>query len=127
MTEIEQYFKDLQSTEFPDETWGNAPCAEIGLPDVWFDVDTRSDKHEIRMLKIALETCNSCHLRSECLQLGMQGEDIYWGVWGGLFPAERQVLAGRGDLTIVQRGLSSARSLRRRTGVQPPTLGDSNE
>lgn len=127
MTEIEQYFQDLQDTVFPDEVWSNAPCTQIGLPDAWFDVDTRSDKQEIHMLKVALETCNSCHLRPECLELGMQGEDIYWGVWGGLFPAERQALSGRGNLAIVRRGLSAVQSLRRRTGVQSPTLGDRDE
>jgi hypothetical protein len=128
MSDIEQYFKDLQGTVFNDEVWSSAPCSQLGDPDMWFDIDTHASNERIDHLRIALSICNSCHLRSECLELGMQGEDLLWGIWGGLFSAERQVLAGNGHYFSVQRGLQAANTLRRKTGVaKPTTQGDSNE
>ena len=126
MSDVEQYFAQLRGTEFDDEVWGNAPCTELADPDMWFDIDGHATNDRLNDLRIALETCNSCYLRTRCLKLGMNSEDLLWGIWGGLFPAERQVLAGNGHYVTVQRQLQSTKAIRKRLGVAKPT-GDSNE
>jgi hypothetical protein len=65
-------------------------------------------------LKIALLLCEDCPLKTECLNKGMQGEDLLWGVWGGLFPSERQHLAGLGHQRRTRTSLQATQNLRNR-------------
>jgi len=46
---------------------------------------------------MALEICAACPIREQCLEVGMQDDDIRYGIWGGLLSGER--LALRAKLT----------------------------
>lgn len=111
---IEQYFKDLQGKEFDDERWGTAPCTEINDPDIYFDIEHNMSNERLHELKIAITLCDGCPLKTECLNKGMQGEDLLWGIWGGLFPSERMALAGMGGQRRTRTSLQATQNLRNR-------------
>jgi hypothetical protein len=46
---------------------------------------------------MALEICSACPIREQCLEVGMQDDDIRYGIWGGMLAGER--LALRAKLT----------------------------
>lgn len=67
---------------FPTRSVDEAPsCAEHD-PDWWFE-----EQHFAR----AVEVCQHCPVRTRCLDRALEaGETL--GVWGGLTPAQREVL-----------------------------------
>lgn len=112
---IEQYFVHLGI--FPDEKWAVAPCTTALDPDAWFEVDAGFGADDLYRLKMALNTCNSCPLRSECLELGMEEDNLAFGIWGGAFPSERLILAGKGRYTATQRKHETTMKLRRKLNI----------
>jgi hypothetical protein len=71
----------------------SASCAESSMdPDEWFPSsdDTREARREAAG---AIAVCNTCPVRIRCLEYSLR----YWsigrhGIWGGLVPAERELL-----------------------------------
>lgn len=78
--------------------WENALCAGATYPDWWYPPTTNHiTLDEVATAGMALEICAACPIREQCLEVGMQGDDIYYGIWGGLLAGER--LALRAKLT----------------------------
>jgi len=81
-------------------------CSGHPDPDLWHYENTRvPDEQELEVLRSiqAIELCNDCPVRKECLAQGMENENIMAGIggcgsiWGGLMTSERALLAGYKD------------------------------
>lgn len=76
-------------------------CSYSDDPDMWHpDIPrgamSRKTAQELRnRTLIALSICNSCPKRDECLQEGMQDENLPWGIWGGKLAGERVMASGK--------------------------------
>ena len=81
----------------------HARCTSSSLdPDQWFPVSVEIDKAR-REAAAAITVCTTCLVRAECLVLSLRHWDIgQHGVWGGLVAAERAVLAGRRNATVLR-------------------------
>ena len=75
-------------------------------PDQWFPAlvyggDRVSPRRNERNEKIVAETrealafCWSCPVREPCLAIGMEEENLEWGIWGGEMPGQRLFKAGK--------------------------------
>lgn len=73
----------------PLDDWRtDAACTTSGLgPEAWFDEDPDRNR-------AAANICERCPVRQECLNVALEGKEL-WGIWGGLYPAERARLWGR--------------------------------
>ena len=70
-------------------------CAGDANPDFWFP-EVPKGRPSIRKTKIlvdqinyAIDICNGCINRDECLDEGTKQENIAFGIWGGLMAGER--------------------------------------
>jgi hypothetical protein len=78
--------------------WDNALCTGATYPDWWYPATTNHiTLDEIATAGMALEICKACPIREQCLEVGMQDDEIRWGIWGGMLAGER--LALRAKLT----------------------------
>ena len=75
-------------------TWHEqALCQAHPDPDLWSykgyqDVDDK--EYQVLRLVEALEYCRDCPVREQCLQQGLEKENLVPGIiWGGLFTYER--------------------------------------
>lgn len=94
----------LELTENVTKFEDVALCREHNDPDLWYsegsDSGRRGGNTETRMAKNmerayqAIEICKVCPSQSTCLTEGMRRENLDWGIWGGLMPAERLLKAG---------------------------------
>lgn len=78
-----------------------AVCASHIDPDLWFPefgpgliTDAKAQAMAEQVL-YATELCGTCPRVVECLAEGMEEENLSYGIWGGLLPAERLELLGR--------------------------------
>jgi hypothetical protein len=98
--------------------WDSAACAGTAMPDAWFPEMNRLTNDDLILTDMALRTCQGCTISDKCLQVGMQGDDIKYGIFGGLLAGER--LALRHKLSGVKlwetdkQQISSARIVRAR-------------
>ena len=76
-------------------------CATHIDPDMWFPEFTSGLITENRARAMAhnvndaVELCNSCPIKVECLKAGMLEENIIYGIWGGKTAGERILSTGR--------------------------------
>jgi len=69
-------------------------------PDQWFPVLPRGGDPKKRNIKVtqktkeAIELCNACPVKDRCLELGMERDNLEWGIWGGKTAGERMAMAG---------------------------------
>jgi hypothetical protein len=94
-----------------DKSWherGN--CNNHPDPDLWHYENTRSKKEQKLQVQRSVEAviiCHLCPVRNECLEEGLEPENIqYWGgwgsIWGGLLMSERyKLLKNRDNPEIV--------------------------
>ena len=83
-------------------------CATHIDPDMWFPEFTAGPITENRaramawQVKDAVDLCNACPIKIQCLSEGMKNENIDHGIWGGLTAGERLLSTGRvrGDYAI---------------------------
>ena len=81
-----------------DEAQGN--CYGDSNPDAWFPEIPRGMRTESNTLKLVNETrralalCESCPRKADCLEAGMQEENLSFGIWGGTLAGERVLLSG---------------------------------
>ncbi len=62
-------------------------CAKMD-PDLWFpEFDERTKEYGEQAAR-AIDICNVCPVRSECLSYGLENED--YGIWGGTTPSQRR-------------------------------------
>lgn len=78
-------------------------CSGHPDPDLWHYENTRiPDEQQLQVLRSieAIEICNACPVRTQCLNQGMENENIISGIggcgsiWGGLLTGERALLVG---------------------------------
>ena len=81
------------------EGWVNqAAC--LNRDPAWWDYDGGLMTREGRK---AIEICGTCPVRDECLRTALeQGHET--GIWGGLTPAERQLLTGKRKPSVTKIG-----------------------
>lgn len=70
--------------------WTEALCRGEE-PDWWF-VDEYKELR--RVTAAAIEKCNECPIRGECLEYALEN-DMKFGVWGGLTSKQRSILLGK--------------------------------
>lgn len=91
-------FEGLQK---PPNWMSKGLCASHPMPDLWwYDYPHRSKTEErkqtIVKISIALEYCEECPVKKQCLLAGLEQENLQTGsIWGGLLFTERQALATR--------------------------------
>jgi hypothetical protein len=82
-------------------------CVKHNDPDLWFagevdltdasssvNTNSQATKLEVDKAITALSICKNCPAKDNCLQLGSQGTQIYYGIYGGTMAGERLVVAG---------------------------------
>lgn len=84
-------------------TWHEqALCQAHPDPDLWSYKGWHDpDEQQLQVLRLveALEYCNDCPVRQQCLEQGMEKENLVPGIiWGGLFTLERIKLTGNKNL-----------------------------
>lgn len=85
-------------------------CVKHDDPDLWFAgeaekefgekwTNTRAQRQraqaEVDRATQALAICKNCPAKVNCLELGMRGTQIYYGIYGGTMPGERLLKLGR--------------------------------
>jgi len=101
--------KSIDTYAFGDKDLdvSNGLCVNHNDPDLWFagEIDLLSTntsvnanspaaKAEVEKAIAALSVCKNCPAKDNCLQLGSQGTQIYYGIYGGTMAGERLVVAG---------------------------------
>ena len=99
--------------------WDNALCAGSEYPNWWFpEVGNAITNEEIIITGMALEICDACPIRDQCLEVGMQDDDIRFGIWGGMLAGERLALrnklTGKRATEFERSAISGARMVRAR-------------
>ena len=79
-------------------------CVNHDDPDLWFAGEVELEEGEVwrntrdqtRRVKIeidkaisAISVCNNCPVKDNCLEIGMRGPQVYFGIYGGTMPGER--------------------------------------
>jgi hypothetical protein len=85
-------------------------CVKHDDPDLWFAGEAEKEDGEKwtfnrkQRERVALEVdratqalaiCKNCPAKVNCLELGMRGTQIYYGIYGGTMPGERLLKLGR--------------------------------
>jgi len=79
-----------------------APCESN--PDQWFTtlpsgvVKVSELRRLVDDVKSAIDACFECPAMIPCGELGMLPENIHYGIWGGMLPAERLAKTGKKKL-----------------------------
>lgn len=79
-----------------------AACNGHPDPDLWhYDNSVYVDEQQLHVLRSveAIEVCNGCPVKAQCLKQGLEQENIIsvggvGSIWGGLLTGERALLAG---------------------------------
>jgi len=75
-------------------------CAADTNPDAWFPemppgTPPKKIREELhRETNRAIALCNSCPVQEKCLKVGMEPDNLQFGIWGGKLPDERIAAAG---------------------------------
>ncbi len=86
-----------------NRTWhAEALCNGHPDPDLWhYENSTLVDEQRLYVLRSveAIEICHDCPVKAQCLQQGLEQENIIsvggvGSIWGGLLTGERALLAG---------------------------------
>ena len=85
-------------------------CASHDDPDLWFAGEVelaegevwRNTRDQTRRVNIeidkaisALSVCKNCPVKQDCLELGMRGPQLQFGIYGGTMPGERMAMMGK--------------------------------
>lgn len=81
-------------------------CTTHDNPDLWFEdsgdlfekrIGSKNPnikfKKRLDNMLIAMSICEKCPIKEDCLTLGLQDENLDYGIWGGKLPGERILLA----------------------------------
>lgn len=94
-TNLEDYYAILADPNA--DKWESVECRQND-PELWWFADelhSLMKPEDLRMIRLAIDICNRCPLKAECLEMGMQPENIRWGIWGGTFAGERLAATGK--------------------------------
>lgn len=68
-------------------------------PNWWFYERTNNPddyEFEVQKVQVAINICNSCPVREQCLKTGLEQDNLFSGsVWGGLMYSERLFMKGK--------------------------------
>jgi len=75
----------------------DTPCHDN--PDQWFrgmplNASQEATKRVIADTKDAIRICETCPVSTQCRELGMQEDNLPYGIWGGLLAGERLLMSG---------------------------------
>jgi hypothetical protein len=93
----------------PDRTWhAQGRCNQHPDPDLWHYENPRlADEQQLEVLRSvqAIELCNVCPVRVQCLEQGLERENLeYTGghgtIWGGLLTVERYLLTTKNPKAV---------------------------
>lgn len=77
-------------------------CRSDTNPDAWFPdfggrgrVPVSKYKAIAAETKRAIDICNACPAKKECLEAGMDPVNLPYGIWGGTLPPERMLASGK--------------------------------
>lgn len=85
-------------------------CHGDSNPDAWFPDIPQGARSERTTVKLVAETrraialCNSCPKKAECLEEGMERENLGFGIWGGMLAGERVLLSGETFTKLSDQG-----------------------
>ena len=85
-------------------------CHKDSNPDAWFPDVPQGARSERSTAKLVAETrralalCNSCPKKAECLEEGMEHENLGFGIWGGMLAGERVMLSGETFTKLSDQG-----------------------
>jgi hypothetical protein len=99
---------DLYLSNDKDLDISNGHCVNHDDPDLWFagevdlpDTNSSVNKNseatqaEVDKAIVALSVCKGCPAKDNCLEIGMRGHQLYFGIYGGTMAGERLLQAGR--------------------------------
>jgi hypothetical protein len=77
-----------------------ALCGRHPDPDIWhYENSMFQDEQQLQVLRSiqAIEVCHECPVRAQCLEQGMEDENIVYNggsgsIWGGLLNSERYTI-----------------------------------
>ena len=110
-----------------DRSWHEeASCSGNPDPDLWhYNNSIYDDERQLQVLRSveAIDICNSCPVKAQCLAQGMEEENLIWSVggngtiWGGLMTSERARKAGyKGNHNAIFGERRHARQVREKLG-----------
>ena len=72
-------------------------AGEVDLADPTSSVNTNSleARKQVENAIIALSICKNCPAKNDCLEIGMSGDSLQYGIYGGTMPGERMAMLGR--------------------------------
>lgn len=80
-------------------TWhSQALCSKGYDPEMWWYDYPRNITDQIAesyRISEAIKICNQCPVQDLCLKEGLEGEDVQWGIRGGLLASERIKIVGK--------------------------------
>lgn len=102
-------------------------CVKHDDPDLWYagevdltdknssvNTNSQATKLEVDKAITALSICRSCPAQANCLELGKRGDQLYFGIYGGLMAGERLLMVGRSMKGSTNKNkLAFARKVRR--------------
>lgn len=101
-------------------------CTTHENPDLWFEdsgdlfekrlgstnPNIKFEQRRANML-IAMEICTKCPIRTNCLTEGLKEENLDFGIWGGMLPGERILLANSHQASSFRKyRIRTAKSIR---------------
>jgi hypothetical protein len=75
-------------------------CTNHPDPDMWFPeygsgpVTPNRTQRIADKVNEAIRLCNTCPVKERCLEMGMQPEDLTFGIWGGKLAGQRLLETG---------------------------------
>jgi hypothetical protein len=101
-------------------------CVGHPDPDLWhYDNSVLQDEQQLQVLRSveAIEICSTCPVKWDCLQQGMEPENLLWSIggngsiWGGRLTSERALMKGyKESHNMVRHEQRHARNVKRKLG-----------
>jgi hypothetical protein len=118
---------DLYLSNDKDLDISNGHCVNHNDPDLWFagevdlpDTNSSVNKNsmatqaEVDKAIVALSICKGCPAKDNCLEIGMRGHQLYFGIYGGTMAGERLLQVGRSMKNSTNKNkMAFARKVRR--------------
>jgi hypothetical protein len=87
-----------------DRDWhAQGACVGHPDPDLWHYTNSNyAHEQQLEVLRSveAIEVCNTCPVKMQCLEQGLEDENILWSIggngsiWGGLLTSDRALMRG---------------------------------
>lgn len=102
-------------------------CVGHPDPDLWhYDNSVFEDEQQLQVLRSveAIEVCNTCPVKFDCLQQGLESENLSCSIggngsiWGGRLASERALIAGyKPTHNSIRKEARHARDVKRKLGT----------